>query len=90
MMVQALSKAFEAVSFLPEDQQELIASLIMNELDSEAKWDRLSANLNPGSVIWQRPLGGLSKPVRPSQSPRRERDVPRYQGIPRTAWTTAC
>jgi len=38
-MVSALSKAFEVAGALPEDRQELIASLIMTELESDAKWE---------------------------------------------------
>ena len=40
-MVDALSNAIDVLRGLPEDRQELIARLIMDEVESENKWDEL-------------------------------------------------
>ncbi len=42
-MTKTLQQAFEEASKLPEQQQELIASIILGELDSERRWDELFA-----------------------------------------------
>lgn len=46
-MVELLEKAFAEVSKLPEDQQELFAQWILDELDEEARWDGAFANSLP-------------------------------------------
>lgn len=41
-MTKLLDKAFEAVAGLPEDQQDALAALILDEIASEDRWDRAS------------------------------------------------
>jgi len=40
-MTKALKKAFEAVSKLPEAEQDALAAAILEELESERRWDEL-------------------------------------------------
>lgn len=43
-MTQALSKAFEAASDLPEDAQQMLAEQLMEENEGDLRWDETSAN----------------------------------------------
>jgi hypothetical protein len=38
-MTHMLEKAFERAKGLPEDQQDAIAALILEEIEDEARWD---------------------------------------------------
>lgn len=38
-MTHMLEKAFERAKGLPEDQQDTIAALILDEIEDEARWD---------------------------------------------------
>jgi hypothetical protein len=40
-MTKALRKAFEAASKLPEAEQDALAAAILDELESERRWDKL-------------------------------------------------
>ena len=40
-MTKALKKAFEAASKLPEAEQDALAAAILDELESERRWDEL-------------------------------------------------
>ena len=40
-MTQLLEKAFEKVSALPDSEQDALASVLLTELESEQRWDRL-------------------------------------------------
>lgn len=40
-MTKALRKAFEAASKLPPAEQDVLAAAIMEELESERRWDSL-------------------------------------------------
>jgi hypothetical protein len=40
-MTEQLQKAFEAVSRLPETEQDLVAAWILAEVESERRWDEL-------------------------------------------------
>lgn len=40
-MTKALKKAFEAASKLPEAEQDALAAAILEELESEKRWDEL-------------------------------------------------
>lgn len=40
-MTKALKKAFEAASKLPPAEQDVLAAAIMEELESERRWDSL-------------------------------------------------
>ena len=40
-MTKALKKAFEAASKLPEAEQDALAAAILEELESERRWDEL-------------------------------------------------
>jgi hypothetical protein len=40
-MTKALKKAFEAASKLPEVEQDALAAAILEELESERRWDEL-------------------------------------------------
>ncbi len=42
-MTQLLEKAFKKVSKLPETEQNIIAKWLIDELESEKKWERLFA-----------------------------------------------
>ena len=42
-MTALLEKAVHQISSLPNEQQDTLASLILQELQSEAKWDKLFA-----------------------------------------------
>ena len=42
-MTQLLEKAFKKVSKLPEMEQNVIAKWLIDELESEKKWERLFA-----------------------------------------------
>lgn len=42
-MTKALRAAFEAASHLPEDQQDELAAAILDELASDARWERAFA-----------------------------------------------
>ena len=42
-MTEALSKAFEAASSLPEDAQQLLAEQLMVEIEGESLWDETLA-----------------------------------------------
>jgi len=44
MITTSLAKAVERASQRPAEEQELIASLILEELESEKKWDELLAS----------------------------------------------
>jgi hypothetical protein len=43
-MTKLLEEAFTKVSQLPEKEQDAVASLVLEELASEAKWDELFAS----------------------------------------------
>ncbi len=43
-MNKLLEKAFAEVSRLPEDEQETIASLIIEEIEAESEWEQRFAN----------------------------------------------
>jgi len=43
-VTQALSKAFEAASDLPEDAQQVLAEQLMEEIEGELRWDETLAN----------------------------------------------
>jgi hypothetical protein len=40
-MTRSLKKAFEAASKLPEAEQDALAAAILEELESERRWDEL-------------------------------------------------
>ncbi len=40
-MTKALKKAFEAASRLPDTEQDALAAAILEELESERRWDEL-------------------------------------------------
>ena len=40
-MTKALKKAFEAASKLPEAEQDALAAAILDEVESERRWDEL-------------------------------------------------
>jgi len=40
-MTQLLKKAFDRISELPSEEQERFAAWMLEELDSEARWDEL-------------------------------------------------
>ena len=40
-MTELLAKAFAKAAELPEEEQDVIAALILKELESEARWDEL-------------------------------------------------
>ncbi len=40
-MTKALKKAFDAASKLPEAEQDALATAILEELESERRWDEL-------------------------------------------------
>ncbi|MFW6184633.1 MAG: hypothetical protein ACOC8X_12610 [Chloroflexota bacterium] len=40
-MTELLAKAFAKASELPEDEQEVIAALILKEIESERRWEQL-------------------------------------------------
>ena len=42
-MTKMLEKAIERVQGLPQEQQDQIAALILDEIDSERRWDGLLA-----------------------------------------------
>ncbi|MDR4497302.1 MAG: hypothetical protein MRK02_05160 [Candidatus Scalindua sp.] len=42
-MTQLLKKAFEEASKLPEIEQNILAKWLMNELESEKKWEKMFA-----------------------------------------------
>lgn len=44
VMNKLLEKAFAEVSRLPEDEQETIASLIIEEIEAESEWEQRFAN----------------------------------------------
>jgi hypothetical protein len=44
MTTQLLERAFAEASKLPERDQDALAALVMEELDSEKKWDNAFAN----------------------------------------------
>lgn len=39
-MTELLQRAFDEASKLPEEQQDALASLLLQELESEREWDR--------------------------------------------------
>lgn len=43
-MTEKLEQALARVRQLPEDDQNFIAAIIMEELDGDARWDELFAN----------------------------------------------
>jgi hypothetical protein len=43
-MTELLKKAFERASKLPEDQQDALAAVVFDELESEQRWTELLAN----------------------------------------------
>jgi hypothetical protein len=42
-MTPLMEKALEELRKLPEDEQEALAALILSEIDSERRWDKLFA-----------------------------------------------
>ena len=42
-MTELLQRAFDEASKLPKEQQDAIASLLLQELESEREWDRAFA-----------------------------------------------
>ena len=42
-MTEALKRAFEAASRLPEREQDELAAAILDELDSDARWEAVLA-----------------------------------------------
>ncbi len=40
-MTQLLEKAFKMASELPEEQQDMLAQILLDELESEHKWDEI-------------------------------------------------
>jgi hypothetical protein len=43
MMTESLQHAFQLASALPEDCQEMLAAILLEEMESDQKWDRLFA-----------------------------------------------
>ena len=43
-MTRLLEEAFDKVSSLPDEDQDAVASLILEEIESEQRWDELFAN----------------------------------------------
>jgi hypothetical protein len=43
-MTELLKKAFERASKLPEDQQDALAAVVLDELESDQRWAELLAN----------------------------------------------
>lgn len=52
-MTDLLKKAFEKASKLPTGQQDALATVLLEELDGESRWDETLAS-NPGA------MGGLA------------------------------
>ena len=46
-MVAALQEAFQKVSDLPEDVQELVAKQLLTEVEWETRWDKTLADSQP-------------------------------------------
>jgi hypothetical protein len=42
-MTESLAEAFAKASKLPEDEQDVIAALVLKEIESEERWDTLFA-----------------------------------------------
>lgn len=47
-MTQLLERAFKEASELPESEQDLVASLLLAELESERRWDQSFASSQDG------------------------------------------
>lgn len=69
-MTEALERAFEAASKLPPSDQDALAALILDEIDSEKRWEELFAR--SGSVLRRMADealaehgAGLTKPLNP-------------------------
>ena len=73
-MTKLLKKALESVSALPDDEQDAIASIILDEIEDEARWrasfarsqealarlaDQARAEIARGDVL---PFDPISKP----------------------------
>ena len=43
-MTQRLKEAFEAISVLPDSEQDAVAAWLLDELESERQWDHAFAN----------------------------------------------
>lgn len=43
-MTELLKKAFAEISKLPEDEQDAVAALIIGELKSDERWNKMLAN----------------------------------------------
>ena len=43
-MTKLLEKAFEKASNLPQKKQNVIAAIVLEEIDTESKWDKLFIN----------------------------------------------
>ena len=43
-MTELLQKAFEAASKLPKEEQDTLAAVLMDELESEARWSEAFSN----------------------------------------------
>ncbi len=46
-MTALLQEAFEKASSLPEDVQEILARELIEEIESESRWDKTLANSQP-------------------------------------------
>ena len=60
-MTALLEKALTRVSNLPEQEQDFFASIIMQEIDSEERWDSLFADPRSQPVLDQMAAGALAE-----------------------------
>ncbi len=50
-MTRLMEKAFEKARELPEDEQDAIASIILQEIESEHRWDELFARPESADLL---------------------------------------
>jgi hypothetical protein len=67
-MTKLLEEAFEAASNLSEADQDFIATLVMDEIESERRWDELFAKSQDalermGDYVLAQHLAGKSRPM---------------------------
>jgi hypothetical protein len=71
-MTRLLKEAFAKAKVLPEPEQDLIARLVLDELESEQIWDELFAK-SPDKLAqladkaWSEHEAGLSEPLDPEK-----------------------
>ena len=60
-MTELLKKAIEKAESLPEDKQNLVATAMLEEIDADARWDKLFANTTDKQ--WQAMVDRAQKSV---------------------------